>query len=279
VDDDYVAVLLAILTNTEPTGVDPDDPYGQADDGIDRFDGFGRDVLVESLETTAGRHGMDLAVRFRLVLPPGTTRRRIPARGVVHLPFDPEWRRLSGYSDPAAYAPEVADRVMRAAHDHVVRHREGRNRVDERDRIRAALPGRDVQWQLLVDALGREGRVVEASPGRLEVQIGDDDADEQSDVVTVLVTPDEWEEVLAFRARHDPDLYVAELIAPRDDDEGFVVFYEGDLVRSTREALPPVRGRANDRRLAGLRATHPGAEVGWYAHRVEEPHKPEPPGG
>jgi hypothetical protein len=46
----YARRLFAILTNPHPTGVDPDDPYGQADDGIDRYDGFGRDVWVKSLE-------------------------------------------------------------------------------------------------------------------------------------------------------------------------------------------------------------------------------------
>ena len=43
-DEEYVATLLAILTNPAPTGIDPADPYGSADDGIDRYGGFGRDV-------------------------------------------------------------------------------------------------------------------------------------------------------------------------------------------------------------------------------------------
>jgi hypothetical protein len=47
-DDAYARELWAILTNPTPTGIEPDDPYGQADDGIDRYNGFGRDVWVES---------------------------------------------------------------------------------------------------------------------------------------------------------------------------------------------------------------------------------------
>ena len=53
-DAAFAAGLLAILTNPHPAGIDPDDPYGQSEDGIDRYDGFGRDVWVESLEVADG---------------------------------------------------------------------------------------------------------------------------------------------------------------------------------------------------------------------------------
>jgi hypothetical protein len=53
-DRAFVARLLAILTNREPTGIAPDDPYGRADDGIDRWNGFGREIWVESLQVVDG---------------------------------------------------------------------------------------------------------------------------------------------------------------------------------------------------------------------------------
>lgn len=80
-DDGYIRTLQAILTNPEPTGTDPGDPHGRADDGIDRHDDFGREVLVESLDVAAGDHGAELVVTFALALPPDPTWQRIPARG------------------------------------------------------------------------------------------------------------------------------------------------------------------------------------------------------
>ena len=65
-DEEYVATLLAILTNPAPTGIDPADPYGQADDGIDRYDGFGRDVEVLGLRVVDGPYGDELEVSFVL---------------------------------------------------------------------------------------------------------------------------------------------------------------------------------------------------------------------
>jgi anti-sigma regulatory factor (Ser/Thr protein kinase) len=275
-DDDYVQALQAILTDPEPTGIDPGDPDGTADDGIDRFDGFGREVLVESLAVAGGDHGAELVVTFALTSPPETEGQRVPARGVVRLPLDREWRELSGYADPAAYAPEVANRVMRAAHEHVVRHHQGRDWLEARNRARGSLPSHDEQWRMLLDALSMVGRPVEVAPGRIELHLADGWSEDGNSVVTVLVTPEEWEEVLAFRAGDDHDLYVDELLASRDDDERFVVFHDGDLACSTREQLPPVRGRALARKLAALGATRPGAELGWYAHRITGPHLCDP---
>ena len=54
-DQAYARRLFAILTNPHPTGIDPDDPYGAADDGIDRYDGFGRDVWVASVEVVGDK--------------------------------------------------------------------------------------------------------------------------------------------------------------------------------------------------------------------------------
>lgn len=256
-DADYVRTLETILTNPRPTGIDPDDPYGRADDGIDRYDGFGRDVLVKSLRVEGGEHGAQLVVEFGLALPRGRRWKRFPAEGIVRLPFDREWRHLSGYDDPAAYAPEVASRVEMAAHRHVVLHRERGESFDARERRRSSLPSRDAQWQMLLDGLSSEGRLVEVEQGRVVVLM--DGGDEESgQTVTVLVTPQEWEEALSIEGSAD----ISELLCARDEDEMFVVFDDGRLVCSTRAQLPPVRGRALERQIA---AADPEGRGSWSA--------------
>ena len=254
----YARSLFAILTNPHPTGVDPDDPYGQADDGIDRYDGFGRDVWVESLEVAEGEHGAELLVGFGLALPSLPDWQGGPLRGSLRLPFDGEWRELSGYADPAAYAPVVAYEVERAAGRHVERHRRRPADTTRVDRARL-LPSREAQRQILLDALRDEGTVREVAPGRIELHRTG------GTVVTVVVSPDQWEQVLVDHAWGNVDMYFSELLGPRQEDETYVVFYNGDLTRSTREKLPPVRGRAFEHRLAEARATRPAAQFGWFA--------------
>jgi hypothetical protein len=126
-----------------------------------------------------------------------------------------------------------------------------------------ALPPRDAQWQILLKALGDEGAVREVAAGRIELQ------DSGGTVVTVVVSPDQWERVLAAPAWDDVGLYLHELLGPRQEDETFLAFYKGSLARSTREKLPPVRGRAFERKMAEARADDPDAQFGWYAHPPE----------
>ncbi|SDS10341.1 hypothetical protein SAMN04488570_1135 [Nocardioides scoriae] len=116
----------------------------------------------------------------------------------------------------------------------------------------------DELWQDLLETLRPEGAVREVGPGRLEVA-----SDETT--VTVLVTPDQWVEVVAAYVDDDLGMYVAELFGSRDDDEGFVVFWDGRLTGSTREELPPVRGRASERTVARLRAEHGDGQLHWRA--------------
>ena len=86
-DEEYVAALLAIMTNPAPAGIDPADPYGQADDGIDRFDGFGRDVTVTGLGLVDGPYGDELEVSFLLALPVGDPEwGGVPPRGSTRVP-------------------------------------------------------------------------------------------------------------------------------------------------------------------------------------------------
>jgi hypothetical protein len=250
-DEAFVARLLAILTNPEPTGIAPDDPYGQADDGIDRYDGFGSDFWVESLQVVDGMHGAELEVTVGLAVPAHETS-RIPARAVARVPFERSWRQLSGYDSPANYAPYVAREAGRAATAQVQQHLGGASSAAGGS-ARGPVPGRDVQWRLLLDGLAAEaGPAVEVSPGRIEVRMADsaDPVHTDSQVVTVIVTPDQWHDVLSAHGSRDVEMYVAELLGPRDPDEHFVVFYRGDLVRSIRAELPPVQGTARAPKLS-----------------------------
>lgn len=276
-DAEYVTTLLSILTNPTPTGIDPADPYGQADDGIDRYNGFGTDVWVTAVEITDGPHGDELRVSFALAVPDEPQWHGMQTRGSVQVPFDAEWRELSGFGDPAAYAPQVAVRVESAAGELAQRHREGDARDRMRDQVRARLPDRDGQRQMLLEMLRCEGTVTELGLGRFELHF--DKVNEVNEVnevdespggpsmMTVVVTPEEWEEVLVSGAGDDLCLYIAEVIADPDPDERFLVFYDGDLTCSTREERPPVRGRARERWWAELRASHPpGENDGWFAY-------------
>lgn len=249
-DEEYAAALLAILGNPHPTGIDPADPYGTADDGIDRYDGFGRDVVVESATVVPGEHGPEVALGFALRgrLPDGT-----PRRGTATVPVEREWRRLSGLEDPAAYAPEVAAQVLRASGELVQAH------LDPTTDDAPTPPPRDVQWRLLLEALSEHGEVSELGPGRLQVRDPGG-----ATRFTVLLTPDQWEQTWGRHTDGSTSLYVDELLSSADEDEAFVVPYRGDLRTSTREKLPPVRGRALERRLRALRDDTPGADR-WSA--------------
>ena len=235
-DEDYVRSLLAILTNPAL---------------------HGGDVWVESLTVAEGPHGKELEVSFGLAVPPGEE--RVPAKGTARVEFDQEWRHLSGYDDPAAYAPVVARRVERVVHQHVVRHRRDEGWSDRMAAYRATLPDRDTMWRLLLHALEGHGRAVEVAPGRIEVEVADR-------VVTVVVSPAEWQDIFARIGRDDIDMEIDQTVGTLQEDEGYVVAYQGNLARSTREKLPPVRGRALERRFAQLRAAHPDAHFTWRAH-------------
>ena len=76
-----------------------------------------------------------------------------------------------------------------------------------------------------------------------------------------VVSPDQWERVLVHHAWGDVDMYFADLFGPRQEDETFVVSYNGDLARSAREKLPPVRRRALKRKVAEARQTSRRAVV------------------
>jgi hypothetical protein len=213
--------------------------------------------------------------------------------------FDAEWRRLSELTDPAAYAPLVASMVMSAARRHVVRHQHGgraaRAQEEWRKRARARLPDREAQRHLLLETLAREGEVLQVAPDRFELRLRDVPAVDRPDpsasardawlalnawpqVITFVLGPEEWEEVLVDHYRDDVGLYVAETLAGPDPDEEFVVFHAGSLHCSTRAELPPVRGRARERAWARLREEHPlRPGDGWYAFDPNDPDRRDDP--
>ena len=255
-DEAYVQGLLAILTNPEPSGIDPADPYGQADDRIDRYDGFGRELRVTSAAVVPSEHGAMVELGFVLDLPDDLVAAGVPREGTLRLPVAAEWRSASNYDDPADYAPEVARQLMRSIHRHVGAHR-------PRTPTAPTLPGRGEQWQLLLELLGRHGEVTEVSHGRLQVV-------RDGNVRTQLITPDQWEqELLASGVNlyegHVLDLFwdtQIHLSDPPPPDEAYLVHWDGKVQRSVREALPPVRPY---RRIDPI----PGAR--WVAARPRAP--------
>jgi hypothetical protein len=198
--------------------------------GSTAMSGFGRDVRVTSATVVPGEHGAQVEIGYDLDLPDAPELEGVPPEGSFRLPVAAEWRTASHYDDPADYAPLVAHQVVMQIHRHVRAHRQPQP-------PRPDLPDRDAQWQMLLDGLGTEGAVREISPGRIEVTLDADETEEE--IVTVLVTPEQWEQILL---RHWNLLdYFGELLGPRESDERFLVFWDGNLERSIREDLPPVR--------------------------------------
>ena len=253
-DEAYAVRLLEILA-PRPTGTDPGDPYGAGDDGIDRTGGFGTELRVESVTPVDGPHGAEIEVGFVLDEPAAGGRGRPPRRGVVRMPFDRKWRELSGYADPAAYAPDIAHRLGPLVWPALRTPQEVAEQARWRAERRAALPPREEQWRLLLDLLDTGGRVDQVAPGRIEVHSRRD----PSRVLTVILTPEEWEEVILAHTTADSAVdWLSELLASRDRDERYLVLDDGRLERSTRAELPPVRGRAGERRMRATVEQHPG---------------------
>lgn len=247
-DEDYAQELFAILTRP----LDPDEPrdaYGTGADGIDRHGGFGTEVVVTSVAAVPGPYGSRLEVGFRLEVPAGED---VPAEGVFHLPLAREWREASGYGAPATYAPDVARGTERAVREHISSH----GAVEP-----TAVPDRDVQRALLHKALGSFYDVEVVAPDRIELR--------RAGQVewTVLVTPDQWEQVVRRHGRRPDWLqeHFSELLASGSRDDSYLVFWEGDLVKSVRAELPPVSGSTRNLNAARARGPIPGA--GWFAYR------------
>jgi hypothetical protein len=252
-DVDYARQVYEILTappNPETS------PGHLGDDWIDRSDGFGTDVKVTAIAVVPGDHGNQLDIAFVLDLPDDVV---VPREGSLLLPLDSEWREVSGYTEPEDYAPHIAARLVRHIHEHVTAHEPPRDA--DRD-----LPTRAEQHAMLLEVLGLEGQVEQQAPNRYVVRR------EEREVLTALLTPDEWERVIRRHGLQRAWLleHFDELFASTPREERFLVFWDGDVTTSTREKLPPARRpfpplRETRRRLAEARAS--GRDFGWFAHR------------
>lgn len=251
-DVDYARQLYEILTAPPDPEVSPG--Y-LGDDWIDRGGGFGTDVKVTAIDVVPGEYGNQLDIAFALDLPDDVD---VPLEGCLLLPLDAEWREVSGYTEPEDYAPRVAARLVRCIREHVRAHEPSRD--DDRD-----LPSRAEQHAMLLEVLGREGRVEEQAPNRYVVRR------QQQEDLTVLVTPDQWERVIH---RHGPQRawlleHFDELFGSTPPEERFLVFWDGNFTTSTREKLPPAKKpfpplRETRRRLSEARAS--GRDFGWFAY-------------
>lgn len=90
----------------------------------------------------------------------------------------------------------------------------------------------------------------------------------------VLLSADQWEQALGRHGIPEDGAFnhYEELLASRGRGERFLVFWDGDLVTSTREELPPASTprpplRETKRRIAEAEAG--GATYGWFAHRPD----------
>lgn len=262
-DEEYARHLFEVLARP----LDPDetvDEYGMGADLIDRYDGFGTEVRVTSIGVVPGEHGTQVEVAFAIDVPDDL---EVPAEGLVLLPVAAEWRQAQGVQEPAAYAPWAARAILRAARCHIDAHR-GAPRED------APVPDCETQRALLDDVLKQEsafgeGSFEEVAPGRFVVR-----RSPGHQPWTILVSPDQWEQVVRRHGSRKTWLlaHFSELLASGHHDDRFLVFWEGDLVRSIREELPPVDGWL--RALLALRAAGPphlGPGDGWFAYRPDTP--------
>ena len=251
-DVDYARQVYEVLTAPPDPGISPG---SLGDDWIDRSDGFGTDVKVTAIAVVPGDHGSQLDISYVLDLPDDVV---VPREGSLLLPLDAEWREVSGYTDPEDYAPRIAMRLVRHIHEHVRAHESSQD--DDRD-----LPPRAEQHAMLLEVLGREGEVEQQAPNRYVVRRG------EQEVLTVLLTPDQWERVIRRHGLRRTWLleHFDELFASTPREERFVVFWDGDVATSTREKLPPAKRpfpplSETRRRLAEARAS--GQDFGWFAY-------------
>lgn len=206
-DTDFVAALQQVFDANDPS------------DGIDRSDGFGTDHRVTALRVVASDDGFDdLEVTLRI------GRRTARSR----LLFDRSWREASGLDDVSAYAVFVAERWRHGLIAGPVPAAADAEPIGDTE---ADL------WQLLLASLAATAASVAASRlGMIEV------VDDEGDVVTIHVTPQQWCRVAAGR-REAALEQLHQLIGARWDDEDQVVVFRGAFHHSVREQVPPVRSK------------------------------------
>lgn len=150
--------------------------------------------------------------------------RRASVSGSAFVPFDEDWRYLSGYERVDDYAGLLASQVHAAAHE----------LMSPSARPRPATDPAEVasRWQWLLERLALNGQVVERDDG--SVRVVRDDGGE----FTVLVTPEQW---ACIAEPLDPSSDDPQDFNQLSDEEAFLVFYEDSLEWSMRAERPPVR--------------------------------------
>lgn len=175
-----------------------------------------------------------------------------PVYGSAFVPFDSEWRYLSGYELVDDYADLLAQRICSAAREVMSTSASPAPANDSEEVVS--------RWQWLLERLALNGQVVERDDGSVRVLRGD------GGVFTVLVTPEQWARIAEPADPHSDD--------PQDfnqlwDEEAFLVFYEDSLEWSIRAELPPVRFGAELKR-SFREAKQRGEDMsryGWFAYR------------
>lgn len=206
-DDEFVAALRDVFDATEPPP------------GVDRHDGHGRDYRITGLAVVPSDDGFDdLEVSVQ-----------VGSQTVVsRLLFDRSWREDSGLDDVDAYAVFVARRWQFS-------------QVQAASGAEPAGDGELQLWELLRTELARNAAGLHSVRHGVEEVV-----DEDGDVVTIHVTPQQWRRYAAGRS----ELALEELderIGSRWDDEDHIVFFRGSFHCSVRAELPPVRSRLQPR--------------------------------
>lgn len=202
-DTEFVLALQQLFDANDPS------------DGIDRSDGFGEDYSIRSLRVVGSDDGFD-DLEVTLSVGPRTV--------VSRLLFDRDWREASGLDDVGAYAVFVAKRW---------RYSEITSAPD----VEPAGDSEADLWQFLLSSLAATAASVAAARlGIIEI------VDDEGDLVTIHVTPQQWSRYAAGRDEAAFD-ELDELIGRRWDDEEHIVFFRGGFHHSVREQVPPVRSK------------------------------------
>lgn len=176
---------------------------------------MGDDLSVIDVRLDRSRSWLRAEARFRVW--------GAPVSGSAFVPFDEDWRYLSGYERVDDYVGLLADRVRSAARELMF------------PSARPTLPTGPAEvasrWQWLLERLALNGLVVERDDG--SVRVVRDDGGE----FTVLVTPEQWARIAEPVDPYSDDPQDFNQIS---DEDAFLVFYEESLEWSMRAELPPV---------------------------------------
>lgn len=205
------------------------------------------DVVVTAVRPSGGRPWPRTEVTFVLAHPPSSWHG--PTRGSAFLPLAEEWRQANAYEEPSEYARLLADEVESAA----------LRLVSPRPPLSPPTPLQvRERWQWLLQRLALNGPVQQVGEGRLLVTT------EKGTSFTVLVTPEEWARIATPL---DPDADDPQDFNQLSTEAAYLVFYEDDLVWSTRPELPPVTWGARLRREFLAARARGQTNIGWFAGR------------